>query len=277
MGILGKVLATTSDTQVYTVPNAKRTVCLINATNTSGAEAKITLSIRKETDYKLGSIALTNAGNNYAVKPDILIEDATGDQAVTATAEVSTLEISQVTLVSTGLGYSINDILTLNAASNTQVGDVELQIRVTGVGASGEVNTWTIEEAGTCADVIGDEDLEFTGGTGGTSPVIDGSALLYSIKSVTITAPGSDYLVTPTVTVVDPLDGTTPLGNAILTAAMISDGVSKYDAFEYNVTLVVSGTLERTAIVLGEGDTIFAKSDTSDAVNVMVFGVEDLA
>jgi len=271
MSILGKVLASTADTLVYTCPANRRAVATLNIANinTVAQEIRTTISIREATDLQVASLTIIDGGNNYNTVPNLAIENATGDVPVQASASVVSMEVKSFDLVNGSIGYNVGDVLSADDAINKQNGDTNLEITVDTVDVDGVITGFTINDGGRYQDVIGSGDnVTFTGGDG-TGAAIDQSTLLYGIKEVQVDEPGDDYLVTPTVSV--------SIGNASIVAAMTSDDVSKYDAIDYNVPIPLEGTLERSPIVLGAGDALYVKSDTLDSLNVIVFGVEEIA
>jgi hypothetical protein len=278
MAILGKCVATTSDTHVYTVPANRRSIVLINATNTHNDYVECDISIRADVDFEVGSILIDNAGDNFIAKPDLLFDEATGDQPVQATAVVTTMAIKSTAFTGTETGYNIGDVLTASDPSNFSVElDAPMEITVTSVdGGTGSIVSFIISDEGIYNDVIPLSDsITLSGGTG-VGATLDLSATNYGILSTSVTNSGDDYLVTPVIIAVE--TGTdTPIGNATLTSQMVSDAIRRYDAIEYETQIPAGSALERSAIVLGEGDSIYAKSNTEDVLNIMVFGVEEIA
>lgn len=274
MGILGKGVASTTHTHIYTVPANRRAVVLINATNTENGEVGATLSIRQNVDYEVGGILIDSDGTNYAVKPDLVFSEGN------ATAAVTSMIIKSFSFTGDETGYNIGDVLTASQSSNydPSKGDVVVEITVTSIDAgTGTIVSFIVSNEGSYNDVIELSDtITFSGGTG-VGATMDIATALYGINTVEVTYPGDDYIVTPTIATVDPLDGETVIGNGILTAQMTSDEIRKYDAIEYETRIPKGSSIERSAIVLGAGDSIYAQCDTDDVLNVMVFGVEEIA
>lgn len=271
MAILGKNVATTAHTHVYTVPSNRRSVILISATNTYTDDVEATISIRQNVDYEVGSILIDTEGTTYTKKPNIVFSSGNAE------ANVSALNIKNLAFTGTETGYNVGNILTASNASNRVSGDINFQVTVTSVnGATGAITSFIVSGNGKYASAIPSGDsITFTGGTG-VGATLTVSAVRYGIKEVTITNNGDDYLVTPTITTVDPVGGAV-IGNGVLIAQMTSDAIRKYDAIEYNTLIPFGGALERSAIVLGAGDSIYVKCSVADSLNIMVFGVEEIA
>jgi hypothetical protein len=271
MAILGKGVATTGDTHIYTVPANKRAVLLINATNTYNGSVAATLSIRDAVDFEVGSILINNEGNNFTAKPDLMFSSGN------AVASVTTMNVKNFSFTGTETGYNIGDVLTSSAPSNAQVGDVQFSVLVTSIEAgTGKIVSYIFDNNGTYADAIpSGANITFSGGTG-VGATLNVSSVRYGIKSTTVTNHGDDYEVTPTIQAVT-AGSTNPTGNAQLTAQMVSDAIRKYDAIEYGTIVPKGATIERSAIVLAAGDSVYAKCDIADSLNVVVFGVEEIA
>lgn len=271
MAILGKAVATTSDTHVYTVPASRRAVLLISATNTNSDDIQATLSVRQNVDYEVGSVLIEDEGTAYTEKPTLEFSEGNVE------AEVSQLNVKDFDLTGAETGYNIGDILTATDATNKDSEDVNFSITVTSIDAgTGMIVSYVFNENGTYAEAIpGTDTITFSGGTG-VGATVNLSTLTYGIKEITVTTPGDDYTSVPDVTA---LDGGVELsvGGATLTAQMISDAIRRYDAIEYETVIPFGSALERSAIVLGEGDSIYARSSVDDVLNVMVFGVEEIA
>lgn len=272
MAILGKSVATTSDTHIYTVPANKRAVLLISATNTHSANVSATISIRQNVDYEVGGILIDNEGSSYDMIPAIKFSSGNAE------AEVTAMNVKSLSLTGTETGYNVGNVLTSSNATNKAVTDVNFEITVTSVDAgTGQITGFNVTTTGKYADLIPSGDnITLTGGTG-TGATVDVSTLLYGIDEVQVTDAGDDYTVTPTITTVDPAAIEVLVGNGTLTAQMVSDQIRKYDAIEYDTNIPFGSVLERSAIVLGAGDSIYAKCNTADSLNVMVFGVEEIA
>ena len=272
MAILGKIVATTGHTHVYTVPNNKKAVLLISATNTSSSNVNTTISIRQKVDYEVSSLLIDTEGSTYEIKPALVFSSGNAE------AEVTAMNVKEFSLTGTETGYNIGNVLTSSNPSNKVVTDINFQITVTGVDVgTGAITDFNITNTGRLAEVIPDSDtITLTGGTGvGATLVV--SSLRYGIEAVEVTNAGDDYTVTPTIKTVDPEAVEVELGNGVLIAQMVSDEIRKYDAIEYETNIPFGSVLERSAIVLGGGDSIYAKCNTADSLNVMVFGVEELA
>lgn len=272
MGILGKGVATTVPTHIYTVPENKRSIVLINATNTNDSIVKATISIRENVDYEVGGIVIDDEGSTYEIKPDIKFSIGNAE------AEVDSLNIKSFNFTGTETGYNIGDVLISSNASNKDAQDTNCVITVTSVQAgTGKIVSYIFTNNGRYANTIPEGDaITFTGGTG-VGARINVSTLLYGINTVSVTNPGDDYTTTPTITTVDPFDGETVIGNGNLIVQMVSDAIRKYDAIEYEAVIPVGSALERSAIVLNAGDSIYVNCDIADTLNVMVFGVEEIA
>lgn len=272
MAILGKSVATNESTHIYTVPENRRAVILINATNTNIEDVKATISIRQDVDYEVGNILIDEEGSTYEVKP--LIAFSHGN----AEAEVTSMNIKDFIFKGTETGYNVGDILSSSNASNKAVTDINVSVIITSIEeGTGKIISFIFAENGKYANIIPSGDtITFTGGTG-TGASMDVSSVTYGIKTIEITNPGDDYVTTPTVITVDPESIETEIGNANLIVQMVSDSIRKYDAIEYNTRIPNGSALERSAIVLSAGDSVYASCDTEDALNVMVFGVEEIA
>ena len=271
MAILGKGVATTNDTHVYTVPANKRAVILLNATNTYNGQVAATLSIREQVDFEVSSILINNEGSTFTAKPDLMFSVGNAE------ANVSKLNVKNFSFTGSETGYNIGDTLTAAAASNEVSGDVHFSIIVTSIEAgTGKIVSYIFNNNGSYANAIPSGDsINFTGGTG-VGAALSVASLRYGIKEITVTDPGDDYTVTPTVQAVN-AGSTNPTGNAQLTAQMVSDAIRKYDAIEYETPLAKGATLERSAITLSAGDSVYAKCDITNSLNVVVFGVEEIA
>jgi hypothetical protein len=271
MAILGKNVATTAHTHLYTVPSNRRSVILISATNTYTDDVEATISIRQKVDYEVGSILIDTEGTNYIVKPAIKFSSGN------AVANVSVLNIKNLAFTGSETGYNVGNILTLDDTSNRSDGDVNVQVTVTSVDSeNGSIVSFIISENGKYTNAIpSGDDLSFAGGTG-VGANLDVNATRYGIEEVTVTDNGDDYIITPTITTTHPVTHE-PIGNGVLIAQMVSDSIRKYDAIEYNTVIPFGSVLERSAIVLGTGDSIYVKCNVSDSLNVMVFGVEEIA
>ncbi|MEA3485951.1 MAG: hypothetical protein U9R03_04515 [Candidatus Aerophobetes bacterium] len=277
MSILGKGVGTTSATHIYTVPDSRRSVILISATNTNDIGVEATLSIRSNVDKQLGNITIIDGGTTYEKKPNLIIENGTGDQPAMAEAGVISMEIAKVEFSNIGENYKISDILTLDVAQNKITGDELLVIEVTAIDVNGEIASVIIQNPGRYQEIIAnDDDIEFLGGSG-TGAAIDAGSLLYAIKEISVTNPGNDYLLSPEIKTVDPDNAELEIGDAVLLGNLISDSITKYDAIDYQVELPKSSTLERSAIVLSAGDSVFARCNEMDSLNVFIFGIEEIA
>lgn len=271
MAILGKGVATTAHTHVYTVPASKRAIVLINATNTNINEISATLSIREKVDYEVGGILINNEGTTYTAKPDLKFSSGN------ATAIVTALNVKNFSFSGSETGYNIGDVLTASNPTNHAQGDINCSIIVTSIEAgTGKIVSYIFDNNGSYANAIpAGNSIAFTGGTG-VGATMNVSTVKYGIKTVQVTNPGDDYKVTPTIATVT-AGGDTPTGNGQLTAQMVSDAIRKYDAIEYNTKIPAGSSIERSAIVLGAGDSIYALAGTTDSLNVVVFGVEEIA
>ena len=271
MAILGKGVATIQDTLIYTVPANKRAVILINGTNTHDEDIRCTLSVRDSVDYEVGSVLVASEGNTYEERPEIIFS------AGNAEAEVEFLDIKDLVFTGAETGYNIGDVLTSSDASDKDESDVNFEVTVTGIDVgTGAITNFVITENGNYVNVIPNGDsVTFTGGTGvGAEATL--SSIRYGINSVVVTNPGDDYTEIPDMLTVEP--GTaSEIGNATLTAQMVSDNIRKYDAIEYETMIPYGSVIERSSIVLGAGDTVYARSNVNDVLNVMVFGVEEIA
>jgi hypothetical protein len=271
MAILGKGVATTSNTHIYTVPANKRAVLLINATNTFNGSVAATLSIRDSVDFEVGSILIDSEGTTFTAKPDLLFSSGNAE------ASVTTLNVKNFALTGTETGYNIGDVLTASIPSNAIAGDESLSILVTSIEAgTGKIVSYIFDDNGVYNDAVPSQSqLTLSGGTG-VGATINTATIRYGVKSVQVTNAGDDYEVTPTIQAVT-AGSTTPTGNANLIAQMVSDAIRKYDAIEYGTIVPKGATVERSAIVLAAGDSLYAKCDIADSLNVVVFGVEEIA
>jgi hypothetical protein len=271
MAILGKGVATTSHTHIYTVPASKRAIVLLNATNTNINQVGATLSIREKVDYEVGGILVNTEGTTYTAKPDLVFSSGN------ATAVVTALNVKNFSFGGTETGYNIGDVLTASNATNRAQTDVNFSIIVTSIEeGTGKIVSYIFNDNGTYANAIpSGNSITFTGGTG-VGATLTVASLRYGIKTTSVTNPGDDYTVTPTIATCT-AGTTTPTGNGALTAQMVSDAIRKYDAIEYNTQIPAGSSIERSAIVLGAGDSIYAQCGTADSLNVVVFGVEEIA
>lgn len=271
MAILGKGVATTAHTHIYTVPASKRAIVLLNATNTNINEVGATLSIREKVDYEVGGILISSEGTTYEAKPDLVFSSGNAE------AEVTALNVKDFDFVGTETGYNIGDVLTASNATNRLSGDINCSIIVTSVeGGTGKIVSYIFDNNGSYNDAIpAGNTITFAGGTG-VGATMSVATVTYGIKAVNITNPGDDYTVTPTIATVEA--GTQiATGNGVLVAQMVSDAIRKYDAIEYDTKIPHGSSIERSALVLGAGDSIYAQCSVADSLNIMVFGVEEIA
>jgi hypothetical protein len=277
MAILGKSVATTENTHVYTVPESKRAVVLINATNTSDDSITATLSIRQNVDFEVGSVLIEDAGDNFLEKPDLLFDSSDSATAVQATAEVNTLSIKALGFTGTETGYNVGDLLTLSDPDVPGEEYSPLQVTVTSVdGGNGSIISFIISDEGSYSEILDiNETFTFSGGTG-VGATLNHDQVRYGILTINLTNPGSDYTTIPNIIAVEP-DTDTPVGNSVLTSQMVSDEIRRYDAIEWETKIPQGSAIERSAIVLSAGDSIYAKTDTTDMLNIFVFGVEEIA
>jgi hypothetical protein len=183
MSILGKVLASTASTHVYTCPVNKRAVASITATNIDRIDAEVsaTLSIRKASEinngYKINEINIVKGGDNYAAIPTLAVDAATGPSASNGAANVIKIGVASFVFADPGIDYVVSDILTLAPTPNGAE-EVELSIGVDSVDGTGGILTFTILDNAYIATIA--SNLSFNDGTG-TTATIDYTSILYSI------------------------------------------------------------------------------------------------
>lgn len=274
MSILGKISVSDSHTHLYTCPDNKRVVATLIVANIHDSQITSTVSLRDASELQVDTISVVNGGTQFTTWPTLTISMGSGDVPVRALAEVSTMQLESFNLLSGTLGYNVGNVLTLDAPTGVTPYSAPT-ITVTTVDGDGAITGFTISNKGTFGTLVDtSEDVTFTGGTG-TGAAIDSSTAKYGIKSISVTDKGDDYTVNDNVTV-----GVSPVidGNTVeLTANMISDSITDFDAIDFNAPIPVGGSMERTPIILSAGDTIYVKSSTASVTNAILMGVEEVA
>lgn len=272
MSILGKVSpSATTDTLVYACPLATKASLNISITNRSAENVDATVSLSKSGDLGVGSIVVTNGGTGLTTIPTLTIT-GTGTGA---TATVARVMLTDATIGSGGMGYTVGNTITLVGGTASQPYGGVAQFTVTAVDGDGAVTAVELKPisiygtGGAYLAVITGTEATTIGGTG-TGLTFTVSTIRYGISAVEVTAQGNNYTSAPTVTA---SAGTGIVLEAQMTRAAIEDT----DAIEYKVTIPAKGVLERTGITVGAGDAVFVKSSVADTVNAFVFGVEAIA
>lgn len=266
--MLGKVSPlTTLDTLLYKVPVNKMATLGISVTNRTLAPTDVTLSIITPDDMSVNSISVVNKGTGLTNFPTLSFTGAGGDGAG---ATVTSLTLTSFIISSGGTGYEVGSRVQVNGGVATP----SAILRVTGVDGTGAVTSAVID-TGYPASAY----TEIITGTTATTTVVSGpgagmtlavSGLRYGVNTVTLTNGGYNYTTNPVVVV---SAGTDIEFATTMTTAQIESG----DALEYRVTLVPSGVLERTGLLLNAGDALFVKASVAGSINAFAYGIETLA
>lgn len=262
MSTLGKVSpANTAHVLAYAVPLAKKASLNVSATNRSAFDVDVTFSISKADDLAVSAITLINGGTGLTAIPTLAIS-GTGTGAA---AKVDSVLLKEAELSAGGNGYIVGNVLTVVGGS----GGVAAKVTVTAVGAGGTITEISITDGGDYTAVITGTNATLSGGEG-AGATLSVASLRYGIKSVSVTSKGNDYTSTAIVTA---SAGTGAAFGVTMERAAVDDK----DALEFAVTLPPKGVLERTGVVLGEGEAVFVQSSVGDSTNFFVFGIEAVA
>ena len=266
--MLGKVSPLNSlDTLLYKVPVNKMATLCVSVTNRTMTPTDVTVSIIEPDDMSVSSISVTNKGTGLTDFPLLTISGADGDAAA---ASVTSLSLTSFIISAGGTGYEVGSRVQVNGGTATP----PAILRVTGVDGTGAVTSAVIDTsypASAYTAVIT--------GTTATTTVVSGpgagmtlavSGLRYGVNTVTLTNGGYNYTSNP---VVVASAGTDIQFATTMTTAQIESG----DALEYRVTLVPSGVLERTGLLLNAGDALFVKTSVAGSINAFAYGIETLA
>lgn len=253
MSILAnKMTAADSVVEILSVPSGHRTTFNINAVNTGADDAAVSLFATSRQDVGVTSITVTDGGSNYVAIPAVAISGGGGQGATGA----AVMRASTVSITNGGTGYSLGDTLSVVMADQTAA-----VITVNDVDGSGVIQAAELTSGGTYS-VLPASPAVGTGGTGSGATFV----LTFAVQSVTITAAGSGFLSDPAVAF------STGGANAV---AGVDAILSAKHTVEHMAVLTSGGILYRTALILGQGDRLYAQADT-DTVAVTAWGVSAL-
>jgi hypothetical protein len=262
--MLGKVSPlTTNNVLLYKVPTGKSAVITVALTNRTGGQLQTTLSLIKADDLGIESVTMTDIGDNLSSIPTLTVTGSGTGASLT----VNELQLTQLSLSNIGQGYTVGNILDLVGGTASVVA----RITVNAVDGNGGITSFSINNTvpSRYTALIAGENASLTGGTGTSAQALV-SSIRYGIATVTIAAAGNDYAETPTVSA-------SSGSGFVFSLQMTTAAVQPVDAIEYETVIPGNGVLERSAITLRAGESVFVKSSQADALNAFVFGVEAIA
>lgn len=262
MSILGRVSPQSTDaTLLYRVPTGKRAVLNVSLTNRTSENVTIDLYARSKADLGVVSITPSDSGTGLTTIPTVSFD---GASTTTAKAVVTEILLTEYELATFGGFYFVGDELTAEFTSGESI-----VLGVTSTDANGVITGTEIVDAGTITEVPSGDNVTLTGGNGNNAS-LDITSLKFGIKTVEVTVAGNGYTEAPT-----PVfsDGT----GAVMTVGMTDAAIEVTDALEYNVVIPATGVLERTGILIGEGDALYVRSKTANAINAFAMGITELA
>lgn len=265
MAILGRTSPlSTEPVLLYTVPAAKQAVGNISIVNRGGMDIQTSVFVRAKTDLAVSAVSVVSTGTGLTEFPTASFS---GEASTEATLSVDSITLTEYALVAAGGFYFVNDELT--AEINT---DETVTIRVTSTDTNGVITGSEIVDGGTISTIPSghtDGEIVLVGGNGNGAKLSE-SSLRFGVKAVSILTEGNGYKSTTGVTF---SAGTGTTVNVNMKPSQIEDT----DAFEYKVRLSPSGVLERTGLLLGEGDSLFVSTTGAESINAFFYGIEELA
>lgn len=148
-------------TVAYGVPNNNTATLSLNVVNTD-AETTDTVSVYlfDTQDVEVNSLTITNPGAGYVGVPAASMTDAPAGLVLTTHVEVDQVDLDPSNV---GLGYSINDVVTLPISADTNA-----TLTVTGVDTNGEILTFDVTTRGDIETLtVATPASTYTSGTGG--------------------------------------------------------------------------------------------------------------
>ena len=264
MGLLGKVCPSVANvpTLVYKVPASKFASLNINLYSRTDAN-NVRLCIVDKEDLSIESISVTTPGKGCVQFPTLTVN---GANTTKATVNVNTMTLAELTIKDTGNNYAVNDLLTATIATATAT--TKAGIKVTAVDASGSIVAIQIADGGIYTALTPEttnHEISVTGGSGTGASFHYGK---FGIKTVTITNSGNGYSQVPTISV---SEGSLATFN--ITMNIQVEGIDDIDG----ASMPLYGVIERTGIVLSEGQAVYVVTDKANSLNVHVWGFEKLA
>ena len=261
MGLLAKVspAVANADVLLYSVPAGKKASLTINVSNRSQFGVEAALAVMSSTDVALDSAAVVTKGQGYTSIPTITVG---GENSTPAVVVVDTMSLATCSINTAGEGYAVNDELTLNITGATST--VSAKAKVLAVSGTGSITSVSISEPGIYS-AIGT--AASTAGGSGTGASF--SSLTWGINGISVSQKGNGYKTNPTLTATG---GTGATFSTQMTRILEAD-----DFFEPGVTIPKNTPLERTGMVLSEGQSLYVRAATANAINAHVWGFETLA
>lgn len=264
MGLLGKVCPSVANvpTLVYKVPVTKFASLNINLYSKTDAN-NVRLCIVDKEDLSIESITVSTPGKGCLQFPVLTVN---GSNTTKATVAVTSMVLAEVSIKDTGNNYAVDDLLTATIVTATAT--TKAAIKVTSVDASGSIVAIQVMDGGVYTALTPDttnHEITITGGSGTGASFNHGK---FGIRSVSITNAGNGYSQIPTITVSE--------GSLATFNISMSIQVESTDDID-GAAMPLFGVIERTGIVLSEGQAVYVVTDKANSLNVHVWGFEKLA
>ena len=257
--MLAKVSLTSAnqDTFLYEAPaNGKATVTL-NLANRSSSTVESYVAIMEKNDFSLQSVSLVSKGTGYTAIPTITV---IGESTTQAIVGVTNMCLASFEIDNSGSGYEVNDVITLAVAGATASTAPTLKVET--VSVTGGITSASIVNPGVFT-VLGTAFTATVSGGKGTIATI--KSITFGINAIALASKGNGYKTTPTFS--------TSGSNTATFAATTFRIVEEEDYIEYRTPIVVGEPMERTGIILRDGQSLWVKSSIANALNAHLWGV----
>lgn len=256
--MLAKVSLTSAnqDTLLYEAPaNGKATVTL-NLVNRSGSTVETYVAIMEKKDFSLQTAAIVAKGAGYTAIPTLTVNGECTTQAVVSVVNMC---LASFEIDNSGSGYEVGDVITVGATGATA--STSATIKVETISVTGGITSASIVNAGVFT-ALGSGAGTLTGGKGTTASL---KSLTYGINTIAIATKGNGYKEAPTIS-------STGNGTATFSTTVVRI-VKPEDYIEFRTPIVVGQPLERTGIILRDGQSLWVRSSVANAINAHLWGV----
>lgn len=223
----------------------------------SGAEAAYIMKQRSSRRY----VVHTATGNDTCILVDsapaaagemtVAVWPAGGNSGAGATAGTITMTVTTANINIAGTGYSANNIVTVTGGAGTSA-----NLKITGVDGNGNVTSLSINYAGNYSNIANIVLAAPTTGGDGANLTVD---LKFGVRTIPVSAGGSDYLAAPTVVITGA--NTTP---AVATATLSGQTVSTVTVSNFGDGYVAKPTV--TFVPVGSATVEYARKISAHKV-----------
>ncbi|MEI6046216.1 MAG: twin-arginine translocation signal domain-containing protein, partial [Chloroflexota bacterium] len=175
--------------------------------------------------YGIQSIALTAGGSGYTSVPNVTIADPplAGGTKAKASATLSAITLSGLTVTNAGAGYKTTPIVTI-APPHTPAITGDVTATATAVLAPIAVNNLTLTNGGSGYTTVPNVTIAAPTTTGGTTATATANLSPIGVSAIAVGNSGRGYTTAPTVTIAAPPAGGT---QAVATATISGGKVNK--------------------------------------------------